>query len=108
MMMGRFVKVCRRGVLRVNVDKSKVMALDEENGSVCEVLVDRTRLEYLSEFKYLDYVLDALGTDDAEVASVRKVTGNIRPLVTGDVVSLQLVCARVLDEALFMPVLARQ
>ena len=46
---------------------------------VYEVLVDTTRLEYVSEFKYLECVLDKSNTDDAEyrkkVVSGRKVGG---------------------------------
>ena len=34
------------------------MVLNGEEGLVCEVNVDGIHLEYVSEFKYLGYVLD--------------------------------------------------
>ena len=33
---------------------------------VCEIYVDKIRLEHVSEFKYLGGVLDESGTDEAE------------------------------------------
>ena len=56
MMVGRFVEVCRRRGLKFNVGK----------GLECEVHVDRVRLEYVSEFKYLGFVLDEAGRDVVE------------------------------------------
>ena len=51
----------------------------------CEVHIDGVRLEHVSEFKYLGYVLDKAGTDGSEcsrkVASGRRVAGAIRLLV---------------------------
>ena len=54
-MVGLFfeVRVCNGRYLKVIVDKNKVMVSDEEEGSICEVLVDGTQFEYVSEFKYL-------------------------------------------------------
>ena len=46
-MIGCFMKVCKRMGMRVNANKSKVMALGGE------VFLDRMRLEHISEFKYL-------------------------------------------------------
>ena len=70
--MGRFTKVCRRRVLKVDASKRKVH-------------IDGIRLEDVSEFKYLGCVLDESGTDGAEcsrkVASGRRVAGAIRSLV---------------------------
>ena len=37
------------------------MVLNEEEGLQCEVHLDGIRLEYVSEFKYLGYVLDRWG-----------------------------------------------
>ena len=51
-MVGRFVEVFRRGGLKVNAVKSKVMVLCGEKGLEREVCVDRIRLEHVSEFKY--------------------------------------------------------
>ena len=45
-MVGQFIEVCMRIVL-------KVMVLNEEEGLEFEVHVDRIRLEHVSEFKYL-------------------------------------------------------
>ena len=100
-MVGQFAEVCRRRGLKVNASKSKVMVLNGEEGLECQVHVDDIRLEHVSEFKYLECVLDDSSTDWAEcsmkVARGRKVAGAIR--------DLQLECARVLHEALLMPVL---
>ena len=64
-------------------------------------------MEHVSEFKYLGYILDELGTDDAEclrkVARGKKVSGIIKFLVNAR--GLKLECARVWYEALLMPVL---
>ena len=63
--MGRFAEECRRG-MKVNIGKSKVMILNgEEEGLECEVHVDGIRLEHVSEFKYLECVLDESGTAGA-------------------------------------------
>ena len=67
-------------------------------GLECEVCVDGMRLEHVSGFKYLGYVLDELGTDETEcrrkVASGRRVAEAVRSLVNAW--GLQLECARVL------------
>ena len=39
MMVGHFVEVSRRGGLKVNADKSKVMVLVGEEGLECEINV---------------------------------------------------------------------
>ena len=46
-MMGRFVEVCRRMNLKINVDKRKTKVFGEEERSVCEVFVNGTRLEHM-------------------------------------------------------------
>ena len=73
----------------------------------CEAHIDGIRLEHVSEFKYLGWVLDELGTDVAEcsrkVASGRRVAGAIRSLANG--MDLLRECARVLYQSLFIPVL---
>ena len=62
---------------------------------MCEVHVDRIRLEHVSEFKYLGCVLDESGTDGAEcnrkVVSGRKVADAIRSLANAR--DLHLQCA---------------
>ena len=55
--------MCRRKGLKVNAGKSKVMVLNGEKGLECKVYVDGIRLEHVSEFKYLGWVLDEAGTD---------------------------------------------
>ena len=55
-MIGYFVKVCKRRNLKVMADKSKLMVLGGKEGSVCEVFVDGTQLEHISELKYFRYV----------------------------------------------------
>ena len=73
----------------------------------CEVYVDGMRLEHVSGFKYLGYILDESGTDDAKccrkVASGRRVAGAIRSLITAR--SLQLEFARILHEIFLVHVL---
>ena len=39
-LVGRFIEVCRRRGLKVNVGKSKVMVLNGEEGLECEISVD--------------------------------------------------------------------
>ena len=106
-MVGQFAEVCRRRELKVNVGKSKVMVLSGEEGLECEVPVDGIRLEHVSEFKYLGYVLDESGTDGAQcsrkVASGRRVAGAITSLVNAR--DLQLEYARVLHVSLLVSVL---
>ena len=65
-MVGCFVEVCRRRGVKVNAGKSKVIVLGGEEGLECEVCVDGIYLEHVSEFKYLRFVLDESGTDEAE------------------------------------------
>ena len=40
-MVGCFVEVCRRRLLKVNPGESKVMVVNEEEGLECEVHIDR-------------------------------------------------------------------
>ena len=107
MMVGRFVEVYRRRELKVNACKSKVMLMNREEGFEFEVHIDGIRLVYVSEFKYLGCVLDESGTDVVEcsrrAASGRREAGAIRSLVNAK--DLKLQCARVLLEALLVPVL---
>ena len=37
-----------------------------EVSSLCKVMLDGQQLEQMSEFKYLGYMVDEKGTDDAE------------------------------------------
>ena len=102
---GTFVEVCKRRDLKFNAGKSKVIMLGGEEGLECEVCVDGMRLEHVSEFKYLGYVLEESGIDEADcrrkVASGRRVGGTIRSLVNTK--GLKLDCAKVLRESLLMP-----
>ena len=66
-MVERFVEECKRRGLKFNAGKSKVMVLGGEEGLECDVCLDGIRLEHVSEFKYLGYVLDELGTDGQSV-----------------------------------------
>ena len=54
MMVYWFFEMCRRGGLKVNTDKSKVMVLKGEEELECEVRIERICLECVSEFKYWD------------------------------------------------------
>ena len=77
--MKRFVEVCWRRCLKVNLGKSNVMVLNGEKGLVCEVHVDVMRLDQVSEFKHFGCALNELVTDDSQcrrkVAIGRRVTG---------------------------------
>ena len=44
-MVGCFLEVCRRGVLKINANKSKVMVLGEEEGLECEIHVNGAQLD---------------------------------------------------------------
>src|SRR5678815_5002183 len=78
-----------------------------EDSPQCEVMLDGEQLEQVSEFKYLRYMLDKKGTDDAEfsrkVVNGRKVAGAIKSLV--NVKGLSIECARVLHDGMLLPVL---
>ena len=52
-MVGCFAEVCRRGGLKVNAGKSKVMGLGGEEGIECEVCVDGIHLEHVSNLNIL-------------------------------------------------------
>ena len=54
-MVKRFAELCSKRSQKVNAEKSNMMMLGGEEGQVCEVLVDGTRLEKVSEFKYFTY-----------------------------------------------------
>ena len=101
--VGRYIEVRRRRDLKVNAGKSKVLLLGGEEGLECEVYVK----EYVLEFKYLGFVLDESGTNEAEgsrkVASGWRVTGVIKSLLNAR--SLQFGCAKVLQESFLVPVL---
>ena len=57
-MRRRFVEVCKRRDLKINIDKSKVMVLRVEERSVCGVILDGRQLEHISEFMFLVSALD--------------------------------------------------
>src|SRR5678815_1343878 len=61
----RFGRVCKRRGLKVNINKSKVMVVSVDSPR-CEVILDGEQLEQVSNVKYLEYMLDEKGTDDAE------------------------------------------
>ena len=54
MMAELFADVCRRGGLKFNADRSKVMVLIVYEGMVRKILVDDLRLEHISDFKYFE------------------------------------------------------
>ena len=105
--MWYFVEVYWRRGLKVNVGKSKVMVLNEEEGLEREIHVYGMQLDLVSEFKYLRFALDERGTNEAEyprkMANGRRVAGAIRSLV--NVRGLMLEFARILHETLLMSVL---
>ena len=71
------------------------MVMNGEEGLECEVHVDGVRLEHVSKFKYLGYVLDEPGTDGAECSrkttSRRRVAGAIRSLVNARYLQIECV-----------------
>ena len=73
-----------------------MMILNGEEGLECEVHVDGTRLEHVSEFKHLGCILDEAGTDGAEcsrkMASGRRVVDTTRYLFNAR--DLQLECVK--------------
>ena len=76
-MVGRFAEVYGRRGLKVKESKSKEMVLNEEEELECEVHVQGIRLDHVSEFKYLGFVLDESGRDGV----AWRVAGAIRSLV---------------------------
>ena len=78
--VGCFVKMCRRIVLQVNTNKKKVIILGGEEGLMCEVLVNGSRLEHVSEFKYFGCVVGELDTDGAECLRKTVKGGKLRVL----------------------------
>ena len=82
-----------------------MILLNGKEGVECEAHVDGIRLEHVSEFKYLERVLES-GPDGAEfsrkVTSGRRVPGAIRFLV--NVRDLEFECARVLHGSLLVSV----
>ena len=51
MMIGRLIEICWRGP-NVSEDKSKIVALREEEGSMGEVSVHRKQSKHIFYFKY--------------------------------------------------------
>ena len=95
-MVERFAEVCkRRERMKVNAGNIKVMVPNGEEGVEFEVHVDEIRIEHVSEFKYLVYVLEESGTDGAEcsikVASGRTDACDIRSLVNAKDLQLERV-----------------
>ena len=56
LMKGRLFVICKRGGLRVNADKSKVMVLEWEAELVGQVTVDRKTLEHPLKFNFLGFM----------------------------------------------------
>ena len=84
MIIWRFVDACNSRGLKIYANNN-VIELREDEGSVCEIFEYGMRMEYLSEFKYLGYLLDERGTYSSEcrskVASGKKVANTVRSLV---------------------------
>ena len=59
-----FIVACRGKGLKINTVKNKVMAGGEEELEY-EFCIDKIYLKHILEFKYLRYVLDESGTDEA-------------------------------------------
>ena len=66
-MVGRFFDWCRRRELKVNAGKINVMVMNGEEVLECDVHLEGLRLEHVSKFKYLECVLDEVGTDGKNV-----------------------------------------
>ena len=64
--VGLFADVFKRKGRILNADKTKLMLLGGEEGPIYEILVDRIRLEHVSELKYLGNVSDESGADGVE------------------------------------------
>ena len=88
------------------MDKSKVTVVNGENIQ-CRIMLDDEFLEQVSEFKYLGYMLDERGTDDAEcrrkMSNERRVAGAIKSLVNAKGLSIE--CNRVLHENMLVQTL---
>ena len=63
MIMSPFVEARKTNGLKVNPDKSKVMAPKGKERMVNEVDVVKRQLEHVREFKSFRFELDELGTD---------------------------------------------
>ena len=55
------VCVCRRRGLKVNADKSKVMALNGEEGLECEVCVDERKFNSYFVIRNFKFIFGRLG-----------------------------------------------
>jgi hypothetical protein len=101
-----FNRVCKRRGLAINVGKSKVMVMNGVDVQ-CHVEVDGVQLEQVSEFKYLGYMIENKGGDDAEcdrkVSNGRRVAGAITTM--GNAKNLNLECLKRLHECMLVPVL---
>ena len=71
-MVGTYGEMCRRGGLKVNAGKSKVMVLGWEEAFDYEVCVDGIRLEHVSEFKYLGCLWNQSDIDEPRAGSRNK------------------------------------
>ena len=78
------MRCVREKVPKVKADKSELIVLYGEERLECEISVDETRFEQVSELKYFGYVLDERNTDVAEcrkVSSGWKIAVAIRSLI---------------------------
>ena len=93
--MELFIEVCRRGGLKVNASKSKVMVLGREEG------VDKMRLEDVSDSN----TWDVFWMNRVQMRQCRRrgIAGTIAPSVNAR--GLHTECTRVLYESLLIPVL---
>ena len=76
-MVGRFVEICRRRGLKVNIGQSKVILLDGKVEFECEFCIDGIRLEYVSEFKYFECILDVSSTNETKCSREVRVGGGL-------------------------------
>ena len=65
----------RRRELKVNAGKINVMVMNGEEVLECDVHLEGLRLEHVSKFKYLECILDEVGTDG------KNVVGRCSPVV---------------------------
>ena len=106
-MVEKFVLVCEKRLLKVNVDKSKIVVFEHDGDTNCVISINGEYLEVVDEFKYLGSMLSKNGLCKSEidnrVLKGRSVSGAIKKLLNQRHLSIQ--CARALHEGILVPTL---
>ena len=69
LLVKHFEEVCRRRLIKANGSKSKIIVIERNGNTGCNISINGENMEVVNEFKYLGCMIGKRGTCEAEVTS---------------------------------------